>query len=484
MKKLWSCIATLTCASFVTSCSDDDTNGNDSTRDAAIDSDTASSNTGASSTGNSTSTTVGTSNNSTSTGAVRDAGNGGGADGGGADGGGADGGEANDGGATDDAEVDGSTADGGLGDADVFSPDGGVVLRPTELPFSAESVDDLSVPEGFTVNVFANVGGKTRMLAPYGGSMYVTRPEQGDVLRLADMDDDGVAEVTATAVSGYTMVHGITFVDDTVYLATPTELIRGTVGDDGTFGALETLIDDLPDGGQHPLRTLGIGPDGALYLSIGSSCDACAETNPEHATLLRVALDGSSRSIFASGLRNTIGFGWHPDTDQLWGMDNGSDWRGNELPPEELNHIEQGGDYGWPYCYAKKAIDPIIADPPDTTKAAYCEATLSSVLENQAHEAPIGMVFYDGMAFPSEYQGSAFVAMHGSWNRNPATGYKIVRVVFEDGQPTNIEDFVTGFLNEEGTATFGRPAGVAVDGEGALLFSDDSNGVVYRVSIE
>lgn len=394
-----------------------------------------------------------------------------------------------------DAGPDGSVLDAAVQDADtessadvpdaqVFIPDGGVVLRPTELPFEEARLADLQVPAGFGVQVFATPGGTTRMLAANGGGIYVTRPEQGDVLRLEDNNADGVAEVSLTAVSGYPMVHGIAFNGDSVYLATPTTLLRGSVNEDGTFGLFETLIDDLPDGGQHWARTLGVGPDNQLYLSIGSSCDACAEANPEHATLLQVALDGTTRTVFASGLRNTIGFDWHPVTAELWGMDNGSDWRGDDIPPEELNQIEQGNNYGWPYCYGDRVVDPVIGDPANMTKAEYCAATTPSVLNNQAHEAPIGFVFYDAQAFPAEYQGDAFVAMHGSWNRIPATGYKIVRISFENGAPTAIEDFVSGFLNESGTATFGRPAGVTVDAQGALLFSDDSNGVLYRVTAD
>jgi glucose/arabinose dehydrogenase len=283
------------------------------------------------------------------------------------------------------------------------------------------------------------------------------------------------------------MVHGIAFHDDQVFLANVKSVFSATVAEDGSFGPLTEIIDDLPDGGQHALRTLGVGPDELLYISVGSDCDACAETNPEHATILRSTLAGQAagaRTILATGLRNTIGFGWHPVSEDLWGMDHGSDWRGDDLPPEELNAIVSGNDYGWPYCYGDREVDPIIDDPPDQTKAEYCAATTAPALTNQAHQAPIGMTFYAGATFPASYQNGAFVAFHGSWNRKPATGYYVAFIPFDAGEPQGVEPFVTGFLNSEGTATFGRPAGIAVAADGALLFSDDTNGIVYRVQYE
>jgi len=163
-------------------------------------------------------------------------------------------------------------------------------------------------------------------------------------------------------------------------------------------------------------------------------------------------------------------------------MDHGSDWRGDDLPPEELNAIVEGADYGWPYCYGDRQIDPVIQDPPQGTKEAYCATTESPVLATQAHNAPIGFAFYTGASFPAKFQDDAFIAMRGSWNRFPPTGYKIVRLVFDDGVPQRFEDFVTGFLSDDGATTFGRPAGVTVAADGALLFSDDTSGVIYRVS--
>lgn len=219
-----------------------------------------------------------------------------------------------------------------------------------------------------------------------------------------------------------------------------------------------------------------------LFDQLLGPCDACPIDNAEYATLLKADLDGTNRQIVASGLRNTIGFGWHPDTGALWGMDHGSDWRGDDIPPEELNAIEQGKDYGWPYCYGNRVVDPVIQDPKGMTKQMYCQMTQPPVLTNQAHEAPIGWTFYTADQFPERFRNSAFVAFRGSWNRIPATGYKIARVVFDDGQPTEIEDFVTGFLIENGKAEFARLAGVAVAQDGSLLFTDDEHGMIYRVA--
>lgn len=388
------------------------------------------------------------------------------------------GGAGGDGAAGEGSGGDGAAGEGGAGGAG-SDPD---VFRPELVPVTDERLDGLNVPDGFELSVFARDLGHARMLGVHGGHVYLTRPTQGDVLRFVDADANGVAESTVTVASSLANVHGIAFTGTSVFLATDKRVLKGTVNASGDFEGLADIITDLPDGGQHPYRTLGIGPDGLLYISIGSSCDACAETNPEHATIVRTALDGTGRAVFARGLRNTIGFDWDPATNVLWGMDHGSDFRGDDLPPEELNRIELAGNYGWPYCFGDRQIDPIIDDPEGMTKGLYCISTTPSVFEFQAHGAPIGMVFYDGASFPDEYDGDAFVALHGSWNRFPPTGYKVVRVRFNGGEPVMTEDFISGFLIDDGEAQFGRPAGIAVAPDGALLFTDDDNGMVYRVS--
>lgn len=360
-------------------------------------------------------------------------------------------------------------------------------FRPEELPFDQDAFDALELPAGFSINVYRTGLGQARMLGVHGEHVYVTQPMQGNVVRLIDDDADGEAEDQEIVAQNLPMVHGIAFHDDDVYLANVNSVFHGTVAADGSFGTLTEIISDLPDGGQHPLRTLGIGPDELLYISVGSDCDACQESNPEHATLLQSTLSGQAegaRTLFASGLRNTIGFGWHPTTDALWGMDQGSDWRGDDLPPEELNQIEAGKNYGWPYCFGERVIDPVIQDPPTGTKVQLCAASEPPVLLNQAHQSPIGLAFYTGSSFPNRYQNGAFVAFHGSWNRKPATGYRVAFIRFEAGEPQAIEDFVSGFLINDGAATFGRPAGIAVAPDGALLFTDDTNGIVYRVQYE
>ncbi|MGC3984280.1 MAG: YbhB/YbcL family Raf kinase inhibitor-like protein [Pseudorhodoferax sp.] len=248
------------------------------------------------------------------------------------------------------------------------------------------------------------------------------------------------------------------------------------------LGPLQMLLGDLPDAGQHPNRTMAFGPDGMLYLSVGSTCNACNESNPENAALLRVAPDGKSRSIFASGLRNTIGFAWEPRTGALWGMDHGIDFLGDDVQPEELNRIERGRQYGWPHIWGQDGVNPQSTPVGEIGKAQWEALSTPMVLGYTAHAAPMQMLFYTGGAFPAEYQGDAFVAMRGSWNRKPASGYEIVRIRFADGQPRRFEPFVTGFLTDGGSTHIARPVGLAMARDGALLMADDANGVVYRIA--
>lgn len=199
--------------------------------------------------------------------------------------------------------------------------------------------------------------------------------------------------------------------------------------------------------------------------------------------MVRTNLDGSGLEAYAKGLRNTIGFGWHPQTSALWGMDHGIDWLGDDEQVEELNQIKQNGIYGWPYIYGEGKYNPADHPPGDTTYQQYLNLSTLPAAGYQAHSAPMQMVFYTGDLFPQEYRNDAFVAMRGSWNRSQPAGYKVVRIHFENGQPVRFEDFVSGFLVNGNKAHFARLVGVAVHTDGSLLVSDDTNGVVYRVSL-
>jgi Raf kinase inhibitor-like YbhB/YbcL family protein len=352
------------------------------------------------------------------------------------------------------------------------------ILKPLELP--APEVSQLHVPAGFRLQKFAENVGNARVLAiGPNGNVYVTRREEGDILMFR-VGADGLAAGQATRVASRAALHGIAFSKGKVYLASVHEIFKADVLPDGTFGPLDMIIHDLPDAGQHNTRMVQIGPDDMMYISVGSTCNECAEPNPENATILRGSLDGKSRSIFASGLRDTVGWGWQPQTGELWGMDNGMDALGDDLPPEELNHIEKGKRYGWPYLFGDNHPNPHLDPLAGIQKSELGKTDIPMTLGYTAHAAPMQMSFYNATQFPAEYQGDAFVSMRGSWNRKPPSGYEVVRIHFKNGQPVSIEPFVTGFVTPQGE--YGRLVGNAVAKDGSLLFTDDRNGVIYRVS--
>ncbi len=355
----------------------------------------------------------------------------------------------------------------------------GHIVKPTELP--PPDLASLKVPPGFRIEKFAQDLGNSRVLAVGpDGSVYVTRREQGDVLMLK-IGSDGLAAGDPVRVASRPDMHGIAFHDGKVYLVTVKEIFRGEILEDGTFGALAMIVGDLPDAGQHHNRMIRFGADGMMYVSVGSTCNEANEPDPENATILQLSPDGKKkRTIYASGLRNTIGFGWHPTTGEMWGMDHGIDWLGDDEQPEELNQIREGKRYGWPWHYADNRPNPHMDPAAGVEKSELVKTAVPMVMGYRAHSAPMQLSFYDAAQFPAEYRGDAFISMRGSWNRRPPSGYEIVRIRFRDGKPAGFEPFVTGFLTASGQHA--RPCGNAVARDGSLLFSDDRNGVIYRVS--
>lgn len=358
----------------------------------------------------------------------------------------------------------------------------GFVFNPAIEPATPENIAKLRVPAGFTVSKFADSVGKPRILViSTTGNVYTSDREAGTVTMLRDLNGDGKADSKET-VARIPQAHGLYIHNNKMYITGVRDIYVSDIVANGQLSAPKLIVNNLPDGGQHPNRTIAFGPDNKLYISVGSTCNACKEPNTMNATMVQANEDGTNQVIYSKGLRNTIGFGWHPTTGEMWGMDHGIDWLGDNDQEEELNQIKQNANYGWPYIYANGKYNPQPRPTGDTTYQQLLSLSTLPSLTYQAHSAPMQMAFYTASKFPAEFKNDAFVAMRGSWNRSAPVGYKVVRVHFENGKPVRIEDFLTGFLVNNNKSIFGRLVGVAVHPDGSLLVSDDTNGVIYRVA--
>ena len=277
-------------------------------------------------------------------------------------------------------------------------------------------------------------------------------------------------ESVETVASGLDQPFGIAFRGDTLYVAENKEVVRFAPGS----AVKQVVVPDLPGGAGHWTRTIVFGPDNAMYLAIGSSCNICDETDTRRAAILRVEPGTGQWKLFATGLRNSVGLAFHPATGELWATNNDRDNLGDDLPPEHLNIIKAGRFYGWPQCYLPGKPNPEYPD-------AKCAGVEPPALLSQAHSAPLGLAFYGGAMFPAEYRGDAFMTFHGSWNRSVPTGAKVVRVRVRNGKPVASEDFITGWQLPDGTR-WGRPVSLLVLPDGSLLVSDDAGGRIWRVT--
>lgn len=358
----------------------------------------------------------------------------------------------------------------------------------TTIAPTVQRIKSLKLPAGFAVHKFAEIANPRMLAVAPDGTVYVSQRSPGTVSMLKDTNGDGVADVQKV-VAEKKQMHGLTIDDGKMYLVTVKEVFVADINRDGSLGEMRTIIGDLPDAGQHPNRTLAVR-GGKLYITVGSTCNSCDETNLELATILTTDLNGQNRKIYASGLRNTIGFGWHPVSGKMFGMDHGIDMLGDNDQEEELNEIIEGEKYGWAYVYSTGKLNPhnVVPKPLGLTNADWARQSKNPTLLYTAHAAPMQMAFNTGAMFPAEYKNDAFVAMRGSWNRNPPSGYEVVRVRFDQsGNPTKIEPFLTGFLVKGGAsngkdAHFARLAGLAMMRDGSMLVTDDTNNIIYRVT--
>lgn len=343
---------------------------------------------------------------------------------------------------------------------------------------AAQGGPKLKVPPGFAIDVFADKVGSVRFMAvDPAGTLLVSDSSAGRVLALPDKNGDGRADGVQTVVTGLDQPHGLAFREGALYVAETSRVQRFAYNPATMKATQPTLLTRLPSGGGHWTRTVVFGPDGLMYVSVGSSCNVCRESDPRRAAVLRFNADGSGEQIFASGMRNAVGLAFHPTSGALWATVNERDWRGDDVPPDYVTEVREGTFHGWPDCMVVRGrviVDTAFA------KGATCDKVTPPTVELQAHSAPIGLAFYTGTRFPEDYRGSLFVAYRGSWNRTLPTGYKIVRIPFRDGQPAGApEDFATGWL--EGTSSWGRPVDLVVGRDGALYLSDQGAGRIYRI---
>lgn len=364
----------------------------------------------------------------------------------------------------------------------------------------------LKLPEGFKAQVFAKViaagsdffrGPRFMAIGP-DGNLYLSMGMDNKIVMLPDANKDGVADKIVTVAESLDAPQGLAFVDGNLLVANEDSVVK-LEQKNGRWPAARVMpfINNLPSGG-HTLKTIRLGPDGYLYLNVGSSCNVCIEKNPLRATILRYTKDGKPAGgfeadgdgkpspVWAAGLRNAQGFTWHPQTGEMYATNNGADMRSDkkggkvndELPPEHLNKIEPGAHYGWPHCWGNQYTDQNFPGPD-----GFCKTTQPSAITFDSHSTPLGITFLDKTTFPAEYKNDAIVALHGSWNRAEPSGYKLVRVKFKDTKPVEVVDFVTGWLDKKGdqARAWGRPVDVIVGTDGALYMSDDRAGMIYRI---
>ncbi|HLA90672.1 MAG TPA: PQQ-dependent sugar dehydrogenase [Gemmatimonadaceae bacterium] len=343
---------------------------------------------------------------------------------------------------------------------------------------SGTAPDSLHVPAGFRLNLFARVSGARVLSVGPDGALYVSQTGRGQIARLVDVNGDGVADSQTVAVSGLNSPHGLAWRGTWLYIANTNAVVRVRI-ENGRAASTPEVLATLSSGGGHYTRSILFGADSGMYVAIGSSCNLCVETAPDRAAVMRYDLDGRGGRLYARGLRNAVGMALHPVTNEIWVSQHERDNippDHENLPPEEINVLRDGGDYGWPYCHSDRVPNPEYRDQ------ARCDVTIAPALQMQAHSAPLGMTFLTGAThFPAEMRGDLLLAFHGSWNRDVPTGAKVMRIRVANDRPVSYEDFVWGFQRPDGSR-WGRPTDVAVWRDGSVLVSEDLGGGIYRVS--
>jgi len=349
-----------------------------------------------------------------------------------------------------------------------------------EPGFSADRLATIDLPRGFSITLFADSVPHARSLVRSpGGVVFVGNREGDHVYALPDRDGDGRADSVYRIGSGLNTPNGVAFRDRALYVAEISRILRyDDIEDRLEDPPAPTVVNDsFPSDRWHGWKYIAFGPDGKLYVPVGAPCNVCERTDERYASIMRMNADGSSLEVFAHGVRNTVGFDWHPTSGELWFTDNGRDYMGDDAPPDELNRApELGLHFGFPYFHGGTLPDPEYAGDRSTDSYVHPVQNLGP------HVAALGMCFYTGSMFPEQYRGRVFIAEHGSWNRSTPIGYRLTMVSLDGVQSGGYDIFADGWL--EATAAWGRPVDIIQLPDGSLLVSDDKAGVVYRISYQ
>ncbi len=339
-------------------------------------------------------------------------------------------------------------------------------------------LDKIELPAGFEISVYAKEVDNARSMAMGDkGTLFVATRSKGKVYALVDENNDHVADKQYTLIEGLNMPNGVAFKDGALYVAEVNRIIR--------FDNIESKLatppqpvvvnDKFPTESHHGWKYIAFGPDDKLYVPVGAPCNICEHEEEIYSSITRMNADGFGLEVFAHGVRNSVGFDWHPETGDLWFTDNGRDWLGDNSPPDELNRCpNKGMHFGYPYCHAGKTPDPKFGSDRPCSEFTAPEQNLGP------HVAALGMKFYTGKMFPKAYKNQAFIAEHGSWNRKDPLGYRITLVTLEEGKATGYKVFAKGWL-ADGKA-WGRPVDILQLKDGSLLVSDDTADMIYRIT--
>ena len=340
-------------------------------------------------------------------------------------------------------------------------------------------LERIKLPPEFEIDIYAtNVPGARSMTLSPNGTLFVGTRTHGKVYAVLDPDKDNTADEVITIAEGLDSPNGVAFRDDDLYVAEISRVLRyeDIELDLNNPPAPVVVNGNLPTDRAHGWKFIRFGPDGLLYVPVGAPCNVCDRDKQDYATIRRMSPNGTGLEVYARGVRNTVGFDWHPETKELWFTDNGRDHMGDNRPPDELNFAPKPGiHFGFPHCHGRNILDPVYGRGRD------CKEFTPPAIELGPHVAALGMRFYTGTMFGDEYRNQIFIAEHGSWNRSTPIGYRVTLVRLEGDKAISYEVFAKGWLNEDGNA-WGRPVDVLVMPDGALLVSDDRANAIYRIS--